>query len=397
MNEALGVATPVLLEPAGPDWKALVAQYGSPLLVLDCDRVRMQYRKLSQALPRVRLHYAIKALPNETMVATLAEEGAAFDIATSGEIAMLEKLFIDAAETIQTHPIKRDQDIKDALRYGCTTFVADNVDELEKLVPYRHRVAVLIRASFPNPAARVDLSRKFGCAIGELPTLLATADALGLHVKGLSFHVGSQVDGSHRHVRALEACLPFLDERRPGALARMTVLDIGGGFPANYDGTVEDIDAFCAPIREALQAVPEHVEVIAEPGRYLAAPAMTCLTTVVGRAKRGDRMWYYLDDGVYGSFSGQIFDHTHYPLIPLDAEGEPKASVLAGPTCDSVDVIAEDFPVGEMAIGALIVAPMMGAYTAASASEFNSLPKTRVIALAPPASRSEADNVLRLA
>jgi ornithine decarboxylase len=143
--------------------------------------------------------------------------------------------------------------------------------------------------------------------------------------------------------------------------------------------------------------VPEHVEVIAEPGRYLAAPAMTCLTTVVGRAKRGDRMWYYLDDGVYGSFSGQIFDHTHYPLIPLDAEGEPQASVLAGPTCDSVDVIAEDFPVGEMAIGALIVAPMMGAYTAASASEFNSLPKTRVIALAPPASMDEADNVLRLA
>ena len=90
MNEALGVATPVLLEPAGPDWKALAAQYGSPLLVLDCDRVRMQHRKLSQALPRVRLHYAIKALPNETMVATLAEEGAAFDIATSGEIAMLK-------------------------------------------------------------------------------------------------------------------------------------------------------------------------------------------------------------------------------------------------------------------------------------------------------------------
>jgi ornithine decarboxylase len=88
---------------------------------------------------------------------------------------------------------------------------------------------------------------------------------------------------------------------------------------------------------------------------------------------------------------------TLFPLIPLDAEGEPQASVLAGPTCDSVDVIAEDFPVGEMAIGALIVAPMMGAYTAASASEFNSLPKTRVIALAPPASRSEADNVLRLA
>ena len=122
---------------------------------------------------------------------------------------------------------------------------------------------------------------------------------------------------------------------------------------------------------------------------------MTCLTTVVGRAKRAIGCGTTWMTGFTAPSAGRS-STTPLPLIPLDAEGEPKASVLAGPTCDSVDVIAEDFPVGEMAIGALIVAPMMGA-TPASASEFNSLPKTRVIALAPPASRSEADNVLRLA
>lgn len=400
MNES-GAMTPVMLDGAGPDWRALARQYGTPLLVLDCDQIRLQYRKLVQALPGVEMHYAIKALPDENVLATLDDEGAGFDIATNGEIHMLEKLGIDPRRTIHTHPIKRDGDIRRALRYGCTTFVADNVDELDKLTPYRHRIAVLVRVSFPNPTARVDLSRKFGCAVDDLGELLAAADTRGLHVKGLSFHVGSQADGSAAHVRAVEQCAPFLRQRRPGALAPLSVLDIGGGFPVNYDGSVAEIDEFCAPIRTALEALPASVRVLAEPGRYIAAPAMTCITSVVGRARRGSHVWYYLDDGVYGSFSGQIYDHTRYPLIPLDQQGEPAPSVLAGPTCDSIDVIAEDIRLGRMEIGDLIVAPMMGAYTAASASEFNSLPRTRIVALAPPAERgvgtSEETRTLQLA
>ncbi len=381
-----------------PDWHALVARYGSPLLVLDCDIIRRQYRKLAQALPDVSLYYAIKALPDKAVIATLAEEGCGFDIATNGEVAMLEQLFIEPRRTIHTHPIKRDIDIRTALRYGCTTFVVDNIDELDKFVPYRHRVALLLRVSFPNPAARVDLSRKFGCAADEMPALLAAADARGIHVKGLSFHVGSQVADADAHVRAIRRCRELITTARPGAVAPLSVLDIGGGFPVSYDGSIEDIDAFCGPIRDALNELPASVRVLAEPGRYLAAPAMTCVTSVVGRARRGDRMWYYLDDGVYNSFSGQIYDHTRYPLIAVDARGEARPSVLAGPTCDSIDIIAEDVMLGEMAIGDLIVAPMMGAYTSATATTFNSLPRARILTLAAPASLAiEDSNVVRLA
>lgn len=389
--------TPSLLDASGVDWRGLARTHGTPLLVLDCDRIRIQYRKLAQALPGVGLHYAIKALPNADVIATLDEAGAGFDIATPGEIELLDDLGVDPLRCIHTHPVKRDGDIRSALRFGCTTFVADNVDELDKLVPYRHRIAVLLRVGFPNPSARVDLSRKFGCALQEAPALLSAADARGLHVKGLSFHVGSQVDGAAAHVEAIRRCMPLLQERRPGAVAPLSVLDIGGGFPSNYDGSVDDIEAFCAPIRAALAELPDHVRVIAEPGRYIAAPAMTCVTSVIGRARRGDRPWYYLDDGVYGSFSGQIYDHTRYPLIPLDAEGAPRPSVLAGPTCDSIDIVAEHFEVGEMAIGALVVAPMMGAYTAASASEFNSLPRTHIVALGAPEARRRGATVLRFA
>lgn len=378
------------------DWHGLVAQYGSPLLVLDCNVLRRQYRKLVQALPGIDLHYAIKALPNQAAIATLDEEGCGFDIATPGEVDMLEALRVEPRQTIHTHPIKRDSDIRKALRFGCTTFVVDNIDELHKFEPYRHRVALLLRVSFPNASARVDLSRKFGCLFEEAPELLAVADRLQIHVKGLSFHVGSQVADASAHVAAIERCARLLTAPRDNALAPLSVLDIGGGFPVSYDGSVDDIDDFCAPIRRALAHLPTSIRVLAEPGRYIAAPAMTAVTSVIGRAQRGERMWYYLDDGVYNSFSGQIFDHTHYPLIALDARGEPKPSVLAGPTCDSIDVIAEDIALGTMAIGDLIIAPMMGAYTAASATNFNSLPRARIVTLAPPASLQDS-NLVRIA
>lgn len=380
------------------DWHTLVQQYGSPLLLLDCDVIRRQYRKLTQALPGVDLHYAIKALPSKAVLATLAEEGCGFDIATNGEIRLLEELFIEPRRTLHTHPVKRDEDIRTALRYGCTTFVVDNIDELEKCLPYRHRVAVLLRVSFPNPQARVDLSRKFGCAIDDVPELLSAADARGIHVKGLSFHVGSQVEDGAAHVHAIERCAEVIATRRNDAVAPLSLLDIGGGFPVNYDGSVDDIEPFCAPIRDALAGLPASVHIVAEPGRYIAAPAMTCITSVIGRARRGGQMWYYLDDGVYNSFSGQIFDHTRYPLIAPDAKGEARPSVLAGPTCDSIDVIAEDIILGDMQIGDIIVAPMMGAYTAASATTFNSLARARILTINAPAQIDTEDgNVARIA
>jgi ornithine decarboxylase len=123
--------------------------------------------------------------------------------------------------------------------------------------------------------------------------------------------------------------------------------------------------------------------VIAEPGRFLVAPAATAIASVVGKAWRGSgehrRLWYYLDDGVYGSFSGQVFDHTRYPVTVPRTDGPVHRSVLAGPTCDSFDVIAEDLDLPEQDAGDLVVTPMMGAYTAASATDFNGMPRARVI------------------
>jgi ornithine decarboxylase len=311
---------------------------------------------------------------------TLYREGCNFDLATQGEIRLLEKHHISPKKTIHTHPIKRDVDIRAALRYGCTTFVVDNETELEKFTRYRERVGLLLRLGFPNPDALINLSKKFGLPVQEAPAFMARAGELGLHIKGLSFHVGSQCREPGAHVRAIRECNNLIRATRPGRDVPMRMLDIGGGFPTSYDGSGMGVDAFCAPLREALAELPGNIHVIAEPGRFIAAPSMTCIASVIGRARRRDRMWYYLDDGVYGSFSGQIFDHVSYPLFTL-REGPLQPCVLAGPTCDSIDVIREEAMLPELELGDLVIAPMMGAYTSATATEFNSLPRTHIIAI----------------
>ncbi len=367
-------------EPA--ELAALVEAHGSPLLVVDCDVIRRQYRALAAALPGVDLHYALKPLPEVAVVRGLDAEGAWFDLATSGEVALVRRAGIDPARCIHTHPVKREQDIRDAVEFGVTTFVADNPDELDKLLPWREQVRVLLRISFRSPHAVVDLSRKFGCDPDAALDLAERAKAAGLEVSGLSFHVGSQAISPDVHVRAVQACGKLITEGRNRGLGDFSVLDIGGGFPIDYLQPAPAIEHFCKPIRKALAKLPDSLRLIAEPGRYICGPAGLCLTTVMGRAHRDGRWWYYLDDGVYGSFSGQIYDHARYPIEPLfEHKGPRLPSVLAGPTCDSIDVVAEDILLPELAAGDLLLGTQMGAYTAASATDFNFFPRARVLAV----------------
>lgn len=362
-------------------YQDMVKAHGSPLLVLDCQKLVDQYQALSNALPGVGLYYAIKSLPHLDVIRTLAGLGAGFDIATSGEVELLYKEGARPRHTIHTHPIKRDKDIRDALRFGCTTFVVDSVYEIEKFVNYRHRVGLLIRVSFPNEQAIVDLSRKFGCKPDEVEILLQKASQLGLHVKGLSFHVGSQCADSSKHVEAIQQCQQIIERCEQNTGKLLSILDIGGGFPVEYIQPVQDIETFCQPIREALAQLPGNVSVIAEPGRFLSAPAMTSVSTVMGKTHRGDSTWYYLDDGVYGSFSGQVYDHAIYPLTVFSDIEQRENAVLAGPTCDSIDVIAEGIQLPPLAIGDLVIGKQMGAYTSASATDFNLFERAKIIVI----------------
>jgi ornithine decarboxylase len=358
--------------------RRLVAEFGSPLLIVDCARVRGQYRALQRALPGVDLHYALKPLPHPAVVQAVVDAGGWLDLATTGEVQVAASLGIDPARCIHTHPIKRERDINNALAYGVSTFVADNPDEVRKFRAYAGRAALLLRVSFRSPGAVCDLSRKFGCDPEQALELARLAASLGIGLRGFSFHVGSQAADAAKQVEAIEVCAALLAAARRARLGECDTLDIGGGFPIGYDSPATGISRYCAPIRRALARLPRRVRVIAEPGRFIVGPAAIGVATVMGRAQREGHWWYYLDDGLYGSYSGQLYDHARYPVSTL-REGPLLPSVLAGPTCDGIDVIAEALQLPRLNIGDLVIGRQMGAYTWATASTFNFFPKATIV------------------
>jgi len=235
--------------------KRLVAEFGAPLLIVDCARVRAQYRNLARALPGVDLHYALKPMPHPAVVNTIVELGGWLDLATAGEVELVSKLGVDPARCIHTHPIKRDADIRAALARGVRVFVADNPDEVQKFEAYADQAELLLRVSFRSPGAVCDLSRKFGCDPEDLLALARLAKRVGVPVRGLSFHVGSQAKDPGKHVEAIEACAALIAEARREKLGAFDTLDIGGGFPIDYGERAPPIQRFCAPIRAALAGI----------------------------------------------------------------------------------------------------------------------------------------------
>ena len=357
----------------------LVEKHETPFMVLDLSEIDYQYKSLQAALPGVKIFYALKSLSHPELLKRLKSLGSYFDLATIGEIDLVESLGIKGSQCLHSHPIKKDKEIKRALEFGCNRMVVDNIEEMKKFIPYADQVELIIRVGFRSKQAVVDLSRKFGCALEELPILVNLAKDHGIDVVGLSFHVGSQSLSSMTQANAIRSSIAAMKLMNG---VNWKFLDIGGSFPISYQEEVLSISDFCAPVMEALSELPEDIEVFAEPGRFISAPSMIEVVSIVGKAKRGAKIWYYLDDGVYGGFSGQMYDHAIYPLAPFkpfDPTGEFYSSVLAGPTCDSIDVVAEDIELPEMFIGDVLVSKKMGAYTIVSATEFNYYPKPKIV------------------
>ncbi|EAW29087.1 diaminopimelate decarboxylase [Alteromonadales bacterium TW-7] len=369
------------VQPTNTHIEQLAAQFGAPLMVLDCEAIRRQYHALKNALPGVVLHFALKPLPLAAVVRTLLEEGASFDLATSGEVDLVASQGVPSERTIHTHPIKRDSDIRDALAYGCTVFVVDNINELEKFIAYKGQAEILVRLSFRNKDAFADLSKKFGCSPDAAIDIISYAQQLGIRIKGLSFHVGSQSPNPTKYVEAINACAKVINKVSELGLPALSTLDIGGGFPVPYSADVLPINVFCAPINVALAQLPETMQIIAEPGRFIVASSVTSVASVMGQAQREGRTWYYLDDGIYGSFSGLMFDEAAYPIDSAKQDGERFESVLAGPTCDSIDVVSDSIMLPKLNNGDLIISRMMGAYTLATATDFNFFKRAEVIVL----------------
>jgi len=349
-------------------------QTESPLLLLSRSEIRRNYRALSQALPRAAIHYAVKANNHPTFLDELHREGGRFEVCSVREIEAAVRVGADPGSIVHSHPIKSEREFDQAVAAGVRVFVVDNIDEVNKLARYQDiSLKILIRYRInTNTKAVVDLQYKFGCTTDQVPVLAEAIRQTGHEMYGLCFHIGSQCIFSENYVRALETAHELIAGLE-GSGFDIRLLDIGGGFPVEYVDPILPIDRFCRPINKALdEQIRPEIEVICEPGRFIAASPVTLVCSVIGKAVRDGKVWYYLDDGLYSTFSGIVYDQCQYPVI-TDRAGKGKLSVLAGPTCDSFDVMYDGLMIPEHAIGDTIVFPLTGAYCTVSGSEFNSL------------------------
>ncbi len=287
--------------------KQLARKHGTPLLLFCEKTFRNRYLELQNALPNVKHHFALKALPYEQCIQAIQQCNGYLDVASLGEIQMVQGIAPDMlSRCIYTHPIKKKRDIETAIEAGVKVMVVDNPVELEKLVPFADKVELLIRIAFPNPAARCDLSAKFGASVDQVKRLIGTCIQHNISLLGCSFHVGSQMTDPTAHLRAIEATRSIYDWCWEQFQIELPVLNIGGGFPAQLDASIPSIQEFCQPIQSRLQNLFPNTEIWSEPGRCLAADCMASVAQVIGKSLKNNRLWYYLDDGVYNTFSGPV-------------------------------------------------------------------------------------------
>lgn len=360
----------------------LVAEFGTPLLVLLRDRIVTNYRAFQRFFPGVEVFYAVKANPHPLVVGLLASLGSSFDVASQQEIALVASFGVPPERMIFANTIKRREGLLYARRVGVSLMTYDNEEELKKIARFYPEAKLVLRLKTPSNGSRIDLSYKFGAEPEEALELLERACSMGLHPVGLSFHVGSPCHNPETYVKALRIVDEVLAEAQRRGLF-LTLIDIGGGFPLHTYGT-EGGSASLEAVGEVLRPLlapflSRGFRVIAEPGRSIVGNAGILITRIIGKAKRSGRVWYYLDDGLYGTFSAIPFDKARFSFFALKESEERIPAVLAGPTCDSLDVVAEDVLLPPLEVDDLIVVPDIGAYSWASATNFNGFDKPQVV------------------
>jgi ornithine decarboxylase len=355
----------------------LAAKHGTPLFIISKTRLREQVARFRKLLPRVEPFYACKANSDPRVLKVIAGTGIGFDVASAAEIEKVSAAGVAPGRMILANTTKRDEGIVYARKHGVDLMTFDAEYELDKIARLAPGARVLVRIKVPNVGSMVELSLKFGAEPSDAVPLLLKAKRLGLKPSGVSFHVGSQCTHGDNYLEAFELTAIIVREARNKQLP-LEIVDIGGGFPITHFDADEDWFAKMAPglNLEIDRLFDRRLRLIAEPGRALVGPACILVMKVIGKSIRDNKHWYYLDDGVYGALSGMIFDHCKYQF-DVFKHGPRRLATLAGPTCDSLDVISNDQEQPELDFGDLVYARNIGAYSLASATSFNGIPPAR--------------------
>ncbi len=363
-------------------------QFDRPTLVMDLERVTTQYRALKAGLGRADIHYAVKANPARQIIGRLVDLGSHFDAASRAEIALCLQEGAEPSEISFGNTIKRASDIAWAYDQGIRLFAADAEHELEKIAAHAPGSSVYIRLLVENSQADWPLSRKFGCDRAMALSLLDRAKALGLAPVGFSFHVGSQT----RQAAMWASILDVFAEIWAGARAAghdLSLLNIGGGFPAFYGEAIEAPTAYAAAVIAMVEARFPHLEkIMAEPGRGMVAEAGLIVAEVllVSRKSSDDlHRWVYLDIGRFSGLAETEGEAIRYQLQTARDADPMGPCIVAGPSCDSADVLYEKHPMSlplTLQSGDRVLIRNTGAYTSTYSSVcFNGFPPLDVVVI----------------
>ncbi len=352
--------------------EALANGYERPFLLIDPDIIRAKYRRFLAAMPRVRPHYAVKANPDPRVVGVLAQEGSGFEIASVAELDMLLSLGIAAADVHYSNPVKSRAYIRYAADKGVEWFALDSVEELRKIHDVKSDARLYLRMDVPNVGSDWPLSGKFGAQPAEAEHILDVAAAIGANLCGVTFHVGSQCRNADNWRAAIDGAKRIFRRMKIKGLTP-ALLNIGGGFPVRLTKPIPSVEVIGEVVNQGLEDLPAEIRVIAEPGRYLVSDSAYFVCRVIGTATRAGKRWLYLDTGMFGGLL-ESTQGLQYEL-GTDRAGTLVPWHVAGPTCDSVDVLLQDQLLPEdLQDGDFIYIPNAGAYTTAYASEFNGFP-----------------------
>jgi len=354
----------------------------TPFLLIDGDKVREKTSMIGRYIRNAKVFYAVKANPDIEILRYLNKLMLGFEIASEGELEMLSSIGVEPSRIISSNPVKSLKFLDIAASYGVNRFSFDSEEEVKKLARIIPGCSVYVRLSVPNEGSEWPLSKKFGLELEDALSLLLYAKDMGLNPVGITFHVGSQCTNIYNWNIALDKAKNLWDAAIKKGL-KMSLLNIGGGYPIRYTKNVISIEAIEKNVDSLIyERFPEDMEIHIEPGRAVVGDAGVFVATVIGKAMRGDEDWLYIDVGVFNGLMESVGGIKYSYIVETTKQtGARKQWTVAGPSCDSFDVIDKNVTLSDPQVGDLILILSSGAYTVSYASEFNgfSIPKTILI------------------